>query len=64
MVGLIQLGKIIFNRLKGLDHHAFLKVAAERSDGCSAISNSFKENVGERAKNSINERIQFKHQVK
>lgn len=31
---------------------------------CSAISNSFKKNVGDIAKNSINERIQFKHQVK
>jgi len=31
---------------------------------CSVISNSFKKNVGDIAKNSINERIQFKHQVK
>lgn len=31
---------------------------------CSVISNSFKKNVGDTAKNSINGRIQFKHQVK
>lgn len=30
----------------------------------AVITNSFKKNMGDTAKNSINERIQFKHQVK